>query len=327
MDTESLRTLLRALVFAAPLAVPLTACAGSPPPSRPVVHLDPPPPAPDPETEREEPPPPETHTRNDGTMDPDEFDRQWRESLEGDGPQPAPIDMIMEGRPLMAEGGPVRASLRVVEGNAPVLASQPEAAARWLDTALAEHASVASFARAVMELSALGAPTALLEGHLKAGLDEVRHTELAFEMAGRFGAPHRVPGPLPVPPPRAASLARLVVDTFLEGCVNETLAALMAARAAAHCEDAVVRAALETLAEDEARHAALAWQTVRWALESDPSVRPQLASVALPAVPEGGAHQPGLLACGVLDAAETNRAARDALARVVVPMRDELLER
>jgi hypothetical protein len=51
-----------------------------------------------------------------------------------------------------------------------------------------------------------------------------------------------------------------------EGCIGETLAAIEAAELAAHCEEPTTREILRQIAEDEARHAQLAWQFVSWAL-------------------------------------------------------------
>ena len=61
-------------------------------------------------------------------------------------------------------------------------------------------------------------------------------------------------------------LAELASRTVHEGCVGETLAALIAAEQALEAKDPSVRAALQKIAEDEARHAEFAWRVVRWAL-------------------------------------------------------------
>jgi hypothetical protein len=51
-----------------------------------------------------------------------------------------------------------------------------------------------------------------------------------------------------------------------EGCIGETIAALQARLGAAYAQDARVRGSLEQIAEDEARHALLAWRFVAWAI-------------------------------------------------------------
>jgi hypothetical protein len=68
--------------------------------------------------------------------------------------------------------------------------------------------------------------------------------------------------------PVTADLADLAARVAREGCVGETLAATAAAEQLARAEDPAVRAALATIAEDEAGHAELAWRTVAWAVRT-----------------------------------------------------------
>ncbi|MCB9704866.1 MAG: ferritin-like domain-containing protein [Myxococcales bacterium] len=194
------------------------------------------------------------------------------------------------GRPLLDEAAPEGEAPRTrppeTASFAPVVASdawQGDAAGdeaalapalrerladAWLTDARMEHASIAAFARATLELLAVGAPPELVAATQRAGLDEVEHARLCFALARRYSGRDRGPGPLPAVQPRALDLAGLATATFVEGCVGETIAALMATRAARRCEDPEVRAILERIAEDEAGHAALAWETVAWALRS-----------------------------------------------------------
>jgi hypothetical protein len=51
---------------------------------------------------------------------------------------------------------------------------------------------------------------------------------------------------------------------MVEGCVRETFGALVAAWQASHSSDPEVAAALERIARDELRHAALSWAIARW---------------------------------------------------------------
>jgi hypothetical protein len=98
-----------------------------------------------------------------------------------------------------------------------------------------EHASVAAFARATLELLAVGAPPELVFASQQASLDEIRHTRTCLTLAARYGAPQE-PGPLPALAPRGGGLVALACNTFLEGCVGETIAAVAARRAARRCE-------------------------------------------------------------------------------------------
>jgi hypothetical protein len=137
----------------------------------------------------------------------------------------------------------------------------------WSSDARMEHASIASFARATLELLAVGAPPALVSATQQASLDEVEHARLCFALASRYAGRELGPGPLAVVGPRSADLVRLACDVFVEGCVGETIAALAAVRAGRGCEDEVVREVLAKIADDEARHAAVAWATLGWACE------------------------------------------------------------
>ena len=60
------------------------------------------------------------------------------------------------------------------------------------------------------------------------------------------------------------TLRALLEDDAIEGCVGETWGALLAAWQAARAADPRVRRTLRRIAADEARHAALAWEILRW---------------------------------------------------------------
>lgn len=202
----------------------------------------------------------------------------------------------------------------------------------WLEDALLEHASVASFARAALELMAVGAPPDLLADCFAAGLDEVRHAEACFGLAARYSGRRRVPGPLPVLPVRIAELARLAVDTFEEGCVAETIAVLAASRVRAVCRDAEVGDVLDRIIADEARHAELAWRTVAWAARAGGAevalaVRARARVLASEAALGADSGEPDaeMLAQGRPDEATRRAAVRDGWAHVIDPTLDDVL--
>lgn len=149
-------------------------------------------------------------------------------------------------------------------------ASTREAIAReWLRDALAEHASVAAFSAFNLSLLALGAPAELVRASAAATLDEVAHARACFELASDYSGRVLGPAALDIGGLQiAADLATAVERAFIEGCVGETASALVARASLDACDDARVRAVLERIAEDEARHAELAWQFVAWALRS-----------------------------------------------------------
>jgi hypothetical protein len=142
----------------------------------------------------------------------------------------------------------------------------------WLEQALMEHASVAAFARFSLQLLALGAPAELCARAASAMQDEIAHARDCFELARRHADGDVGPGPLDVTGALdGTELEEIVLGTIAEGCIGETVAAIEAAEALAHCEDQAARATLARIARDETRHAELAWQFVAWALEAGPA--------------------------------------------------------
>jgi hypothetical protein len=150
-------------------------------------------------------------------------------------------------------------------------------AVRWMKMGLLEHASVAAFTRFSLQLLSLGAPSSLLRASQEAGLDEIRHAELAFSMARAYSGKARSAGALELEAAlNESSPEAILTTTILEGCIGETVAALEAQEAALHAEDARVREVLEGISQDETRHAELAWRTVQWLLAR----RPELCEAA-----------------------------------------------
>jgi hypothetical protein len=137
----------------------------------------------------------------------------------------------------------------------------------WLRDALEEHASVAAFARFTLMLLSVGAPPELITASQRASLDEIQHARACFALAKRYGAGDVGPATLEVADSlTATSLTDIVAVTVAEGCVGETLGALLATEQLACATDPHVRGVLERIAKDEARHAELAWKFLAWAL-------------------------------------------------------------
>jgi hypothetical protein len=146
-------------------------------------------------------------------------------------------------------------------------ATRAALARAWLDDALQEHASIAAFARFSMMMMSVSAPADLVADSQRASLDEVRHARACFSLARRYGADAAGPAELRVDDAMARlSLAELAALTAEEGCVGETLGALLAEEQAARATDPVAKAILARIARDEARHAELAWRFVAWAV-------------------------------------------------------------
>lgn len=177
------------------------------------------------------------------------------------------------GRPVLVDGAPLTAPTvaRAGWGGGDVGEGplDEEAAAYWARQGALEHASVAAFGRLVLDLLRLGAPASLVDRAGEALRDEVRHAQLCYALAARFGGSPVGPGPLPVPAGRSrTSLVRLATAAWREGCLGETGSVGVAAAQLAGATDGPVRAVVAGILADEARHAALSWDLVAWAIEA-----------------------------------------------------------
>jgi len=177
---------------------------------------------------------------------------------------------------------------------------------------LAEHASVASFARTVLKLMAFGAPASLVDSTLEAAREEVQHAQMAFALARAISDPFKV-SPLEldgVVIEARPNLTEFIEQTISEACVAETVAVVRAAAALQFAEDKAVRRFLHVIVAEEQRHAKLAWSTLAWALLNSGSQAHHAAQNALafaidahnaarPEV-ESGANEAMLLRLGIL---------------------------
>jgi hypothetical protein len=171
------------------------------------------------------------------------------------------------GRPFLV-GGSARVAPVRAGGGSPTHAALAHA---WLADALAEHASVAAFARLTLQLMALGAPAELVQKSQEASLDELRHAEYCFQRASRYGGVRYAPAALAVTGALDdCSLAALIESNLLEGCIGETLASERLRRRAELTNDAELRASLLAISDDERRHAALAFEILAWCRDVDP---------------------------------------------------------
>ena len=171
------------------------------------------------------------------------------------------------GRPYFDGGIELRAPLLT---DVPSLPSTPARAAAWATAGSGEHASVAAFARLSLQLLRLGAPSDLVRDVHQAAMDEVRHAEVCWTLAQRFGAPRVAAGPFPFPDSIAmdADLPALAAAAVREGCLAETLGAHVVSVAAELAPESDVQSALRDIAREEAEHAVLSFRIVAWALRA-----------------------------------------------------------
>ena len=205
----------------------------------------------------------------------------------------------------------------------------------WARDALMEHASVASFSKFSLHLMAVAAPPALLDDAHRAALDEIQHARLCFALASVYAGDPLGPGPLPLEGDLLGplDLPSITAAAVREGCIGETLAALEAAEAHEMASPGAPREALGTIAEDEARHAELAWKFVRWALDrGQPGTREAVSRAFLeafraPPPPEVDADpmEELLARHGRLSERLRNQLWRRGLVEVVKPAAEALL--
>ncbi|MCY1005772.1 ferritin-like domain-containing protein [Nannocystis pusilla] len=250
-----------------------------------------------------------------------------------------------DGRPFLVEGtartaAPARRRdwLADPSGPAPAFvaalapAARAELAALWTADALAEHASVASFARFTLQLLAHGAPPGLVQEACAAQLDEVLHARLTFALAADYAGAPIGPGPLATDDALdgPGDLAAVIAAVVREGCVGETLAAAELDLAARTCEDPALAATLRRIADDEQRHAALAWRTVQWALgRGGPALRRVVAealAVRIAAPPPDHLDPALMRRHGRLPAGERVALAAQCMRSVVLPCARALLD-
>ncbi len=254
------------------------------------------------------------------------------------------------GRPFTVDG---RARLATLEGDrgwssafgaGPVIEALAETtrlalAEAWTEEARTEHASVASFTRMVLELMSLGAPADLVGETLRAAEDERRHAMSAFALASAYGGTALGPGALDIRGCLSAASAPEIAERLAgEGCIAETVSALLVAEAYEQAKDPAVRAVLERVAEEESAHALLAWKTLAWLLQRESVDRADVHArvahafsraehyVGIGATPSSGAEE-ALRAHGQLSANTKRRLARSVLAGVVAPAARTALSR
>jgi hypothetical protein len=231
------------------------------------------------------------------------------------GPDPAVTDACcftveiatpecVDGRPLVFGGSArvpevrARADWSVaIDPGALVGVAHREAEGRaWLAAARMEHASVAAFARVILQLCALGAPAELVEATQLALADEIRHARVCFAVASVLLDAPLGPGPIALDgaDEKLDDVESVVLDLLAGGCLGETAAAARA-RIASTCAAApLLSTILQRIADDESGHAALAFRTLHW-LASSPmyaaTTRVAIARFAATLGPRGKSHE------------------------------------
>lgn len=185
------------------------------------------------------------------------------------------------GRAFRDDGGQARSPAARAAGH---FDGRSPDAARWADRIRDECSSVLAFMQLALELLDENAPLGLVARAVRSAEQELSHTWAATALASRFGRAPIVPRS-PAPRfrsrlPRRQQLARLAHEGWVDGCLNEGLAALIAAEEARSTTDAEEARVSAKIAREEAEHCELAFDVVRWVLDQDASLAPSSRSQA-----------------------------------------------
>jgi len=163
----------------------------------------------------------------------------------------------------------------------------------WRENGRTEHASVAAFANLTLDLLALGAPEALIRAAQEDALDEIRHTRVCFSLARDLDGEDQSPGPFPQLQGwsfrtrfRRIKLARLAVESLIDGALHEGVSAAVIAKLATRTTIPAIASTLRGLAADEGRHAAHGWDVVEWCLQEGGAAVAAALRGAMLALPE-----------------------------------------
>jgi hypothetical protein len=238
---------------------------------------------------------------------------------------------VVEGRPFTVDGAPRLAKLARgvgwaddvdLSGARPTPAERDALVRHYTDWARAEHASIASFARFTLHLLALGAPSEIVSRSVRAMDDETRHARFGFGLVRALSGRDVTVAELPMDKAWGGevTLESVLGLAVREGIMGETFAALEVRHAADVAELPWLKAALATIADDEARHAELAFVFAAWACARSPKltsvVAEEIAECDSPPLPTAS----GLARWGIL-AEKQRRAVRErAFTQVVLPL-------
>jgi bacterioferritin (cytochrome b1) len=147
-----------------------------------------------------------------------------------------------------------------------------------------EEASVDAYRLLASELTEIDAPATFIRTARRSAKDKERQAGLVTSLARRFGGVPVLPEVIET---TGRSVEEIAVHNAIEGCIRETYASLVAAMQAERADDKVVRAAMITIARDEAEHSTFAWNVGAW-LETQlaPAARDRYGAAARVAVKE-----------------------------------------
>jgi hypothetical protein len=169
-------------------------------------------------------------------------------------------ETVERGRARTARSTVASASIAALS-----LGDRARLAAHWAREASFEQASIASFADALGDLTALSAPASLIDATRAAARDEARHARVLYALASALAGVELGPRRAPIAAAPAKDLVSFARALFVEACVNETIAVAQLREAIRAPEiEPTLRDVLRGVVEDELAHMELAWRTLAW---------------------------------------------------------------
>lgn len=140
---------------------------------------------------------------------------------------------------------------------------------------IAEHTSIASFSRVTLQLLQLGAPSSIVNLLLLAAQDEIKHAKICFAIVDQLSKTpdsneRKSDYPDIFPLPNASiptDIYTLTSETLKEGIVGESVAAVRLCIRSRTTSNVDLKNILRDVAQDEAKHAALAWKTLSYIIQ------------------------------------------------------------
>ena len=176
-------------------------------------------------------------------------------------------DRVPAGRPLRDGDAVLLPDVIGARSDRAATALQAVAIDHWVTSAALERAAARAFERLAQALEQLDAPVDLVAWCKRAVADEERHVERCLEVARHLGAAAISLAPFDPPDRGSPDLAGLAIESLIDGCLAEGVAAAVARDLSTRCKKPLIREALEAIARDESDHAELAWSVVAFALE------------------------------------------------------------
>ena len=144
----------------------------------------------------------------------------------------------------------------------------------WTKRALSEYASIGTFYKFSLQLMSIAAPLWMLQLSNQAGLDEIKHTQISFDILNMYNM-NKLESciiydrfPIHTFDIIGNDWNEISKDTAIGGCIGETISALSMIKQGRETYDNIVHDIVIEIANDEVRHAALAWIAVKWMIDN-----------------------------------------------------------